>query len=303
MLMKRFISLILLILVATAFVGNPLFAQNSQNSKNNITVSPVSAGFKLDAGSKAESKITIVNGGDTKLDIKLYAEPFSVSGEDYTQAFIETPNAPSAAKWISFPRSQLSLEPGQRTEVSYNINVDPSAGPGGHYAVIFTETIPPTIAGSGIAKVKRIGTIAYFEVNGDLKKSGSLASFYTKFWQTKKPLQISIRLSNDGNTHYQTEGKLQLKNILSGKTTETLVSGTVLPNTTRNIKKDINADWPFGLYKTSGYVSIFSEQKTLPTKYILFVPYIYLAILLAIITLILIIIIVKRKKSKKVFKI
>ena len=269
------------------------------DTKQSITVSPVKEIFELDSGEETSRKISVTNNGDTDMDFKLYAEPFSVFGEEYKQAFAEAPNAPSAAKWISFPAETLHIKAGEKVEADYNVKVTADASAGGHYATIFTETIPPLNSGGGITTIKRIGTILYFEIKGDITRSGGLSSFSSSFVQSAKPITASLRLNNDGNVHYPANGTLSLKNVLTRKTYQESFSGMILPSTTRKFERSWQNARFLGLYKITGDVNLLGQKTELQGKWVIYLPLGQLLIALALFALIIVLLIFFKKRNKK----
>ena len=274
--------------LCSVFIGHSII-NAADGTKQSITVSPVKETFELNSGEEATRKITVINSGETDYDFRLYVLPFSVHGEEYSQAFAEAPNAPSAANWISFPVEKFHVSAGEKVEASYNVAVDKNAPSGGHYATVFAETIPPESTTNGVTTVKRIGTILYFEIKGDITRSGSVDSFTANRIQSAKPISSTLRLTNDGNVHYPANGTLTLKNVLNRREYTETFSGMVLPSTTRKFDRSWQNAKLLGLYKVSGSVDILGQQNNLGTQWIIYLPLkqvlILIAILLAIIVL------------------
>ena len=95
------------------------------------------------------------------------------------------------------------LNPGEKVDVDFTINVPKSAQSGGHYAVIFAETKPSSAqSDSSVVRKKRVGMIVYAQIKGDNSVGGKVVSTTIPFLQTSLPLAASSRVENSGNVEY-----------------------------------------------------------------------------------------------------
>ena len=235
-----------------------------------ITASPTSLKYALDVGASVKGVLTIINDGTIAYDFNVYASPYNVSGEDYNQSFQLKPAQTDVSKWVTLTKIPYHLESGKHVDVPYQVTIPPGTGPGGYYAVIFAETVAsgqPT--GSGLVVRKRVGAVLYLQANGAVDERGQLLSFTSDFWQTSPPLQATLRLSNEGNVHYQADVNVYVADLFGHTKARIQTSHIVLPQTIRRI--DLN--WPgapsFGLFKVFGTVDMLSRTETLPTHYVL----------------------------------
>ena len=106
----------------------------------------------------------------------------------------------SCAQWISYEPADLTLGPFAKQQVNYSVRV-PDGAQGGHYAVLFFENFvgKPGSEGVGVNVAVRMACLFYVEVDDGLKREMSLGDLsVTKNGQ--KPLQLSLKLANTGNT-------------------------------------------------------------------------------------------------------
>lgn len=263
-----------------------------------ITMSPTSLRYELDAGKAASGNLTIINDGTEPYDFKVSPSPYNVSGEDYTQSFQLKPNQTDVSKWVKINAIPYHLDPGKHIEVPYQISVPAGIGPGGYYAVLFAQTavLPPS--GSGVVSRKRVGAILYLRVNGAVDERGRLESYKVESWQTEPPLRTTLRLSNQGNVHFQTDVSIYVTDIFGNRKAHLVTSRVVLPQTIRRIDQT----WPgapsLGIFKVFGTVNFLGRTEALPSHYVLIMSSLFFIIMVAAIVLTLLIsLLIWRKQS------
>src|SRR6266566_1593131 len=106
-----------------------------------VTASPSSVKLTLAAGSTYSGSVQITIRGSDSVQVKAYAEPFSVSGEDYKQSFVFQPGAVDASRWFNIDPAPRTAKAGQPTLFPYTIKVPNDVGPGGYYATFFAQTV------------------------------------------------------------------------------------------------------------------------------------------------------------------
>ncbi len=123
----------------------------------------------------------------------------------------ENPDGTALAKWISIDLKPITLEPKQKANLPFTVNV-PKDGvqPGGHYGAILLSTTPPEEGGKiGIAS--QLGVLIIANVTGDVRELGAIAEFgfkEKKLWYNYLPVDFSLRFENDGNTHLTPVGNV-----------------------------------------------------------------------------------------------
>ena len=270
---KRFVTiLVAALVVASGFGVSPASAQSANGES--ITLSPTSTKTTADAGKTIEGKVTIVNDGTQTYEFLLYARPYSIINNDYTNPnFTNVTARTDVYKWISFPQTRYRIEAGATVTANYTMRVPKDAAPGGHYGVIFAETQPDESKASGnmILRKKRVGSILYVTVNGEYKLSGKDAGASISPWQPTPPLRATISATNDGNTDFTTATRLVVKDIFGTTKYDVKKDYQVLPDTTRTMTLEWQkASW-FGFYKVEAYQS-FLKETVKHEGYVLIVP-------------------------------
>lgn len=269
--MKRLLAVFtLLATIGMVFSMQPAKAQNASNEES-ITLSPAVSRPELKAGQSATGKLQVINNGTLPYTFVLYARPFSVQGEQYDPNYTEVNERTEAYQWVKFEKTRFDLKAGERVEVNYTVTVPDRAEAGGHYAVMFAET-QPADDGSSVARKKRVGSLLYMTVDGDIIREGSLASWDTSLLQTSDPLVSTVRIKNSGNVHFQADLKAQYANIFGKKQFELNQEMLVMPGTTRRALVSWEDTPYFGVFKASGTITYLDKTETLEPKWIILMP-------------------------------
>ena len=196
-----------------------------------LNLNPPSIRLTVGTGESTSGKITLENRGDLKLSVKAYVEDW-VYAKDGSKDFKEAGSTPySCAKWIKLSQEKFDLNPKEIKEIEYTLTV-PKDATGGHYAVIFFESLieqakaqvqAAPAGGQGVAVAGRIGTIVYHETKGLVNKKGSILDLKASGYEKAKPLRVELTFKNEGNTQLQADGKLSLLDSSGNKVAETEV--------------------------------------------------------------------------------
>lgn len=217
-----------------------------------INVSPPSIRISVPPGETKSGTVTVENKSDGPIDIRVYTEDWAYS-PDGSKQFLQAGTTPlSCAKWIATHPQKLHIESNSRAGVQYTISV-PADAAGGHYAVIFFESIvsegEATHGNVMLRFSGRIGSIVYLEAEGRIKRSGSITSFTCGRPDQNSPLAINITLKNDGNTHIIAQGVMNIidkdGNIFGKKELGPI---NTLPGDTREYKTEWLGDLKEGAY-------------------------------------------------------
>jgi len=242
-----------------------------------ITLSPVAKNYEVKPGQIIHDTVTILNDGQTAYDFTIYGAPYSVSNGAYDPSFASVNPDADAYTWLQFAKTTYHIEPRQTIKVPYTVQVKSDAAPGGHYGAIMAEVEPGDDAGQ-LARKKRVASIVYATVAGDVKLAGSVTAIDVPWYQSTTPLTASATVKNTGNTHFTSTVDYQVSDLLGRTVYQTKGDYTVLPNTTRNIAVQWNdAAW-FGLYHVNFTTNVLGHNTTTST-FVLIMP-IWLIVLL-----------------------
>lgn len=270
--MKNFTSGIALIaMLSFVLFVTSASAQGNADEQERITLSPSSESFTVDAGTVRQGTMKIINDGDVNYDFNVYARPYSVNDEKYDPNFTEPKPNTNIYKWVQFEQATYHVEAGESVDVKYTIRVPENAVPGGHYGVLFAETKERELGSTGVARQKRVGKLIYATVNGEYKTGGQLSGFILPFWQTRAPLQSSVRVSNTGNADFRVKSLTEAKDLF-GRTKFTYKGDPiVLPQTIRLVEMNWEKSPSFGIFKVNQKIE-FLDQKHENNGYVLIAP-------------------------------
>ena len=258
-LLKYILSLLILILV-------PFKAAKAQEPISlGLSINPQI--FELDVfpGEKHLKKINLGNLSEVAMPILVRVTDFTVAEETGEMLFDESSQDPSFASrfWFEIEKPNFILEPKEKREVRFSINIPENAEPGGHYAVIlFEPQLPsfyfqkgqiPAIPVVGVLFLISVKTLSLEPETGEklqvvefslpkeermaalenlfsklIASSGDLfsakAQVATEITITKKfPQNFILRIKNNDIYHTKPFGKVLIYNFFGKKVGETEV--------------------------------------------------------------------------------
>lgn len=257
-----------LVLIVNLLICGRVFAQStSPSSLEGIEVKPIRLNYSLNAGDKSGDVLKIKNTGSSTTRVKLSSQPYGLLGENYEQKFEKLPGWQTAEEWIGFDREEIEVNSSEEKQVFININVPSNATTGGHYAVIFAETIPQVNQSGEINTSKRVGALVYFEVGGDLVREVSASGFNVGLWSRSSAIEGSLRVQNTGNTHALTGIELSAKRIGFGRWNANQ-EVNIFPGTVRKVDMKIQ-DVPAGVYRLKATVMAGDLREETDTRWVL----------------------------------
>lgn len=266
------ITAITIFSVVAVSLGLNIPTASAADPIESITLTPTSKTYKVDPGQTLDDTITVLNDGETAYDFTVYTAPYSVTSGSYDPSFTSTAPSADAYTWVQFKQTTWHVEPRQTVKVPYVVHVKANASPGGHYGVIFAEVQPSDASsGSTLARKKRVGSIIYATVSGDVKLAGTAKGTSIGWFQSSAPLKVTTSVENTGNSDFNASVLYQVSDIFGSVKYSVQSDYTVLPSTTRDITLSWeDAPW-FGLYKARVTTS-FLDQKNIAESYVLVMP-------------------------------
>jgi len=136
----------LVLLLSIGFTPPLLISAQTEPTSLGLSVSPQI--FELDVfpGEKHLKKINLGNLSEVAMPILVRVTDFTVAEETGEMLFDESSQDPSFASrfWFEIEKPNFILEPKEKREVRFSINIPENAEPGGHYAVILFEPQLPS---------------------------------------------------------------------------------------------------------------------------------------------------------------
>lgn len=280
---KRFAS-VLIAFSLLVFLVSPL-TTTAQGGGQGLEISPPLLDLKGDPGQTIKSEIRVRNVTKDTLVVNAQFEDFVASGEDGQPKILLNPDekSPYSIKdWLGATQS-VTLAPEQRETIPVTINIPQDASPGGHYGVIRFTGASPELEGTGVSLSASVGTLVLVNVSGDVKESAKIAELFVSQKSKRAslfeygPLDLTLRIENDGNIHLQPKGTIQVTNMF-GKTvylSQINQDGrNVLPSSVRKFEQSMGGKLMFGPYKLKADVVYGSNnQITSDTVTFWVIPY------------------------------
>lgn len=244
-----------------------LFIPQASQAAQAITVTPTSIDKVIIPGQTISGQTQVLNQADSPFDFKVYAAPYSITGEDYDPSFTPIAGAADVASWFTLKPAKTRLEPFSTSALTYTISVPADTKPGGYYAVIFAET-ESKAEGTGVTTQKRVGTVAYIRVAGDAIEQGSVATWSVPWFQQPN-LQQLLRIENTGSVHFAATIKTTVQDVFGNTKLAYAQKRNVLPEKNRRVTIEWEKTPALGIFKVQGSVEIFGKSTPLTTKYVL----------------------------------
>ena len=170
----------------------------------------------LSPGESYSGEVSVENPDPEEAKLKIYMEDWAYSsGVTGEKQFAPAGTMPlSSVKWISYAPALATMPPYSKTVVRYTIQV-PQDAKGGHYSVLFFETMIGTSTSEGGASVivaGRIGSLFYIRPKGTIDRRGEIVSVHVEAPSGSKPMTIETVFKNSGNTDITLGGNFLIMN-------------------------------------------------------------------------------------------
>lgn len=275
------------LLLALAFFGAlTLWPRTSQA----LTLVPPSLEFTVAPGGSVDSKIKLFNEESEPISVFSSVSNFTAKGEEGEPDFDFAEELTGLSDWIDIGSGPFTLQPGDRIEIPFTVNVPTGVEPGGHYASVFFGT-DPTIKpdeGGQVSIRSLVGSLLILRVSGEIREAASVASFDptdNRTTTSRLPVTMELRINNQGNVHIRPQGSVTIRNIFGGETARLTINeanGAVLPNSLRrfeidwmkngrsdepgNFFQELGSEWrnfAMGPYTATATVAYGQDQRTL----------------------------------------
>jgi len=290
-----------------------------------LSISPPVLELSADPGQSVTASIKLTNISSGDLLIKNQINDFGAKNEtgEPNIIFNEAESTSySLHNWVVAP-APFIIKSKQSKTVDFQINVPKDAEPGGHYAVFRFTGQAPELEETGVALSASLGSLVLLKVSGDVKEQATVSDFYSSNDQFQKqwffensPINFLERIKNEGNTHINPTGTIEIFDIFNRKVDTLPVNGNlsdpknkpraILPNSVRRFEQTLNKAWLFGPYTAKLKLAYGDQNKNVLTSSSVFwvVPYklILTVLLIAIVLILLIRFLNKRYKQRIIDK-
>lgn len=276
-------ALLGLLLLWTSPVG--AVESDASGEREEITLSPATTQLSSQPGDIEEGSFKVINTGQTTFEYTLYARPYSVDTQAYDPNYSDTTERGNVYRWVQFDTTSGTLKPGEEQEVNYTILIPDDTIPGGHYSVLFAETVPAEDEDAQfVVRTKRVGSVVRLTVGGDIDQQGRVVSQSIARLQFRPPLVSSALVENTGNVDYDAETRLTVKTVFGKQLYDETKAHVIYPDKPRQIERTWDNPAIIGLYRVEQTVTVLGQSST-ESKLVLIMPR-WALILLVILVLI-----------------
>lgn len=302
--LKKLLITLLTGIVALGLHSNPVHASDVW-----MQISPVSNRVDLKPGESLEYTFDIQNLGKASFKYKVYATPYSVTNEEYKLNFTDETPRTQISRWISFKQANgnfsesasFSIEPSEKQTITYKISTPSDVPAGGQYATIFAESDPEDNPnGTGVRAVSRIGLVVFGRTEGQTKNSTEVSDLSLSGFLTNGQIKSSSSVKNTGNTDFEVNSTIIIKDLFGKTVYEKTTPYSVLPDTTRLISETWEDTPVIGIFKVTSTIKALDQDKT-ETKLVLIMPVFVIIIAIIMLTLLIvwIIILIRKRQTQK----
>jgi len=253
------------LLVALLIIASGGIAHDAHAASGGLTISPTSVDVETAPGGSYSGNMLVINQGELDITYKVYATPYSVTGEDYQPYFTPVQGAVDITKWFNFPTTGNTIKVGNQDTIPYTISVPKGTGAGGYYATVFAETADKGSA--GVITHKRVGMIVYLRVSGNAVEAGSVDTWSVP-WLQQAPMTADLKLANTGSVHYQAKVKVTVSDLFGTQKFSYERDPEILPQKLRSIPISWDNGATYGFFKVGGEVTYLNRTEQLPTRYV-----------------------------------
>ena len=294
-------------------------ANAEENKENNedvpavwLQISPVSNYVTLKPGSKIDYAFSVSNIGSETFSYHVYSAPYTITDENYNVSFNSETNRTQIARWIKFldengnPADTLNftINPGEKQNIRYRIDVPDDVPAGGQYATIFAESnkTEGDVASSNIKTVSRLGLIVYGRTDGDTVESANIVGYDIPRFMTGGNITATSRIENAGNTDFEANYNLEVKSVFGRQLYTKTSAYNILPDTTRRSTMSWDDTPMMGFFQVHYSVSAIDGQVARDETHLVVIMPIFaivLSIILLTLIIIWIIILVRKRRERK----
>ena len=216
-----------------------------------FNVSPMSQTLELQPGETYEGSITVSLPADNtgEFAYQVSVVPYNVEGKDYMVDTSAITNFSQMANWIAIDQPTGVLQPSERREIKFAINVplDASGNSQAAALIVSPDAGQNRADGVGVDNVFSIASVVYAKVAGETTHSGEILQNEIPAFTSFLPVYATVEVENTGNVYENANIVLDITNSLTG---EPLLSSEtpggnhyaelILPQTTRQISRQID---------------------------------------------------------------
>lgn len=189
-----------------------LFLFIALSSQAKLAVAPLSIIVDLPPGESTTKELSIHNTGEEPVEVSVELMDWwrTTSGD----LQVKQPDTldRSCADWVRYSPSSLSLQPGEREQVSVEISV-PNDATGDHWALLLASEKPQPVEEEQPVTTRISISYAIKILQKDPTNRVKEAKITNIELNQSSPLQLTIAYENSGSAHLQTTGKVEIRDL------------------------------------------------------------------------------------------
>ncbi len=181
-----------------------------------IQVNPADQDIDLTPGQVTNGSIKVKNLGRQSYNFTVFSKPYQVINDIYDPDFSTENSYTKLHNWLSFPRTEYYITPGEELVVDFTVNVPADTPGGGQYAAIIIETRDSINAEASFQTVNQVASLIHAHVAGDTREEGLLMKHSIPRIVFGSPLTVSSNIKNDGNIDFRANHSMTIWNFFTG---------------------------------------------------------------------------------------
>jgi hypothetical protein len=179
-----------------------------------VRINPTKIRLIIPPGESRSGTIEVDNPSDESIIVKSYLEDWAYTPKhDGTKSFYPAGTTSfSAGNWVSISLNEFVIPAFGRQSVNFTVRV-PEDASGGHYAVLFFESLlaKPTLKENAeLGVIVRIGSLFYIEPEGKARRAAEISDFSLKQSSGRSALEMELALKNAGSVDLMCAGTFHI---------------------------------------------------------------------------------------------
>ncbi len=284
------LAVIFSIASSLSFVS-PVSAAEEELPEYRLAITPSQASYEtLEPGKSYVGSFTIRNSGKQDFNYSVTFAPYSIVDQNYNADYEKDTIYTELSKWIEVDKDEGFLTSGQETLLNYRITV-PSDAHGGAQAASIMVTMEETSEedSNAVQTLRQLGFIVFGNVNGEIKKSGSILENKIASIRFNPPITATSIVENTGNVYTRAQYILQVFPLFGDEEVYTNEdhpeTNVIFPETTRYAEISWDDAPHLGIFRVRQTIKIF-DTESVEEKIVFLCPIWFLIAVIAFIFLI-----------------
>ena len=173
--------------------------------------------YSTDPGTQVVDYIVVSNLGETSAQFAIYATDATNDVDTGAFGLLPSDEPPTdLGAWITMDVESITIEPGQKSTIPFNLLIPSDATPGDHVAGIIASITSSTESeGTTVNLEQRVGARMYLRVSGDVAASAEISGVTTSFTPELNPfafgqMTVDYSVSNTGNVRMDVNQQVRI---------------------------------------------------------------------------------------------